>query len=218
MDRSQLFSNVYQNFGGEEMSQGQQIGFNQVTDDLGYSPVQIALELSKQNSAEAINSSLFGDSQGGSEQATGVTPTSLNGYPITQTFGNKSNIEVFSGGVNTGVDIGVPEKTPIALPSGRWQVEEVYDKASNNGYIGNSENRGYGNSLVVRNLDTGERLRFSHLSSVYTPSDTLSGGQIIGFSGRSGNATGPHIDVEYKNSQGQLEDFLKTNYAKELGL
>ncbi len=214
------FDQVYNAFGGQNMSAGQQVGFGQVTQDLGLSPVQVALEMAKKTSADAVNSSLesvpdFSSPISG--QSAKLQPKSLKGYPITQQFGNKSGVEVFSHGVNTGVDIGVPKNTPIALPEGTWKVVSAFSGAKN-GYVGDNENSGYGNSVLVRNIDTGETLRFSHLNSVNLPSDTLKGGDVIGLSGRTGNTTGNHLDLEYKNSNGQLGDFLQTNYAKSLGL
>ena len=62
-----------------------------------------------------------------------------------------------------GIDIGVNEGTPVHLPQGNWKVESVYNNARGKGYIGNGENSGYGNSVLARNLDTGEAYRFSHL-------------------------------------------------------
>lgn len=208
---SPIFNQVYNLLGGQNMNQGQQMALSQVSSDLGLSPVQIATELAKQQSADTINNSL------------GIAPTSnqsayLKGFPITQQFGVVNpQTEVFSKGINTGVDIGVPKNTPVSLPNGKWQVVSAFNGAKG-GYIGDNENQGYGNSVVVKNVDTGETLRFSHLSQLNIPSDTLQGGQVIGLSGATGNVTGPHLDVEYHNSKGQLQDFLSTPYAKEVGL
>lgn len=136
--------------------------------------------------------------------------------PVTQNYGNSNpGVEVFSHGINTGADLGTKVGTPVSLPAGRWQVLEAYDKAKN-GYIGDNENSGYGNSVKVKNLATGETLRFSHLSKVSPiPGQILQGGQ-IGDTGATGNVTGPHLDLEYTNEKGQLEDVLKSSYGKYL--
>lgn len=105
-------------------------------------------------------------------------------------------IERFSSGINTGTDIGVPVGTPITLPQGRWDVQESYSGARGRGYIGNPENRGYGNSALVRNVDTGEQFRFSHLLQSLVQAGQRLGGGIIGYSGATGNVTGPHVDIE----------------------
>lgn len=139
-----------------------------------------------------------------------------NAVPVTQAYGNSNpNVEVFSHGVNTGADFGVSLGTPVNLPSGNWKVVDSFDQAKN-GYIGDNENKGYGNSILVKNIETGETLRFSHLSQVGVKlGDILTGGH-IGQTGDTGNASGPHLDVEYKNSQGNLGDVLQSPYGKYL--
>lgn len=139
--------------------------------------------------------------------------------PITQAFGNYNpNIEVFSkSGVNSGTDFGVGEGTPVAVPDGQWKVLQTYDKAQGKGYIGNKENSGYGNSVLVQNPATGEKLRLSHLSQVgVKEGDVIEGGSIIGASGSTGNVTGAHLDLEFFNALGQLADILQSSYAKGL--
>lgn len=136
--------------------------------------------------------------------------------PITQSFGQKSKYDVFSKGVNYGVDFGVPSGTPITLPEGEYRVVETYAKSKNQGRIGNATNRGYGNSVLVEDVNTGEKLRFSHLSQVNVkPGETITGGQ-IGLSGRSGNASGDHLDLEYYKSNGQMADVMKSRYGQSL--
>ena len=144
--------------------------------------------------------------------------------PITQTFGQKSQYDVFSGGVNYGVDYGVKEGTPVGLPAGQWEVVEAFNQASGQGFIGNKENRGYGNSVLVRNTKTGESLRLSHLSKVSNirPGQVIPGGTVVGASGATGNVgsayggTGAHLDVEYRDSSGNLNDVLRTPYATQI--
>lgn len=143
---------------------------------------------------------------------------SLGRYAITQAFGVRNpGIEVFSrGGVNTGVDIGTPEGVPAMLPQGRWRIDEAFGAARGRGRIGDSTNRGYGNSILATNLDTGEQIRLSHLSQIgVRPGQVVNGG-VIGFTGATGNVTGPHLDIEYRNAQGQLADILASRYARYL--
>lgn len=215
-NRQALLDQTLSSFGGQSPNAGQQVAFNQVAGDLGYSPTDIALELSKQQSADSVNSSLGIDSFGSDSSVKSPSAT-LKGYPITQAFGNKSNVEVFSKGVNSGVDIGVPKNTPVFLPSGNWKVLSAFNGAKS-GYVGDNENSGYGNSVYVQNVDTGEKLRFSHLNTVNVPSSVMQGGQAVGLSGATGNVTGPHLDLEYYTPTGQLANFLNTSYAKEIGL
>jgi murein DD-endopeptidase MepM/ murein hydrolase activator NlpD len=145
-----------------------------------------------------------------------VLPTKA---PITQGFGNYNpGIEVFNkSGINTGTDFGIKEGTPLALPPGQWQVVDAYNQASGKGFIGNKQNNGYGNSVLVKNTNTGETMRFSHLSGVNVqPGKIYGGGTVIGASGATGNVTGSHLDLEYKTAMGVLSDVMKSPYAKYL--
>lgn len=136
--------------------------------------------------------------------------------PITQDYGNYNpGVEVFSGGTNTGADFGTAEGTPINAPKDAWIVVDAFNGAKN-GYIGDNENQGYGNSIVLKNIGTGEKMRFSHLSEVNVKPGDIVSGDNIGKTGKTGNVTGPHLDAEYYNSQGQLGDILQSPYKSYL--
>jgi murein DD-endopeptidase MepM/ murein hydrolase activator NlpD len=138
---------------------------------------------------------------------------------INQAFGNYNpGIERYSkDGRNYGVDFGVKEGTPLALPPGEWKVVQAFAGAKGKGRIGDSTNSGYGNSVLVLNTKTGEMMRFSHLQSVnLSEGSVYKGGTIFGRSGATGNVTGPHLDLEYKDSGGQLRDIMSSQYAKYL--
>lgn len=132
---------------------------------------------------------------------------------VSQRFGNKSNVEVFSGGFNRGTDIAIPVGTKVTLPEGEWHIVESFGGAKRSGYVGNNDNRGYGNSIVARNRMTGEMIRLSHLSKIgVKPGQLIKGGQVIALSGHTGNSTGPHLDIEYYDSNGRLKDILSSKY------
>ena len=91
-----------------------------------------------------------------------------------------------------GVDLAVPVGSPVTAMK-RGEVA----------YAG--EMRGYG--LVIM-IDHGPRLRtvYGHLSEVAVrKGDVVAGGQVIGKSGRSGNATGAHLHFEIQR-WGRQED------------
>jgi len=135
---------------------------------------------------------------------------------ITQRFGNKNPIEKFSGGVNYGTDIGVPKGTKVSVPPGKWKVIEAYAGAEEGK---SAVNRGYGNSILVQNQETGEKMRFSHLSQVgVRPGEIVDGNKIVGATGSTGNSTGPHLDLEMYDRSGRLIDILNTPYSSYLGL
>lgn len=135
---------------------------------------------------------------------------------ITQRFGNRNPIEKFSGGVNYGTDIGVPRGTKVSVPPGKWKVIEAYAGAEEGK---SAVNRGYGNSILVQNQETGEKMRFSHLSQVgVRPGEIVDGNKIVGATGSTGNSTGPHLDLEMYDRSGRLIDILNTPYSSYLGL
>lgn len=141
-----------------------------------------------------------------------VIPTDTK---VTQSFGNRNPIERFSNGINRGTDFSVKVNTPLSVPAGDWMVAESFNGASGGG-VGNSSNRGYGNSVVLVNRMTGERIRYSHLNSVNAkPGQLVKSGDVIAYSGSTGNSTGPHLDVEYYNSQGQLSNILSSKYKSQ---
>lgn len=151
--------------------------------------------------------------QGGKEAierfAGGILPTQA---PVTQTF-NNYNPALYKGITkdmrNKGVDFGVKEGTPVSLPDGNWIVKEA---STNNGF-----NRGYGNSVMVENEETGERMRMSHLSRVNVlPGQKIRGGSLVGLSGATGNVTGPHLDLEFYDGQGRIGDVTKSRYGQQL--
>jgi len=136
----------------------------------------------------------------------------------TQVYGQKSPYEYFSNGINYGNDYPVAAGSAINLPQGNWKVIQSYNGAApNSGGERNGTNSGYGNSVLVQNLTTGEQLRFSHLNSVNVQQGQTINGGLIGHSGFTGNATGPHLDVEYYKKAGQqASDLLSSSYAQQL--
>jgi murein DD-endopeptidase MepM/ murein hydrolase activator NlpD len=144
---------------------------------------------------------------------------SLGDYAVTQAFGVRNPaIEVFSkGGINTGLDIGTPENTGLFGLPGKWRVDEAFSGAKGRGRIGDATNSGYGNSVLITNLETGEQFRFSHLNGLNVkPGQMLSAGQLFAATGATGNVTGPHLDIEYRNARGQMADPMSNPYLRYL--
>jgi hypothetical protein len=135
-------------------------------------------------------------------------------FEITQEFGQASQYDTQTGGVNYGRDYATPPGTPVSLPKGKWRVVNIYDQADpQGGSLNTWDNQGYGNSVLVKNEDTGEYQRFSHLSDVHVQPDQIVNGGVIATTGASGHVTGPHLDQEVYDSQGNLIDPRKTPYA-----
>jgi murein DD-endopeptidase MepM/ murein hydrolase activator NlpD len=187
------------------------VDYNQLKKQ-GYSPTQIEGYLSSNPGTTLKNAPTNWDA--GIVQNT-IIPKAA---PITERFGqNQPGVEVFSHGFTSGTGIGVKTGTPLATPPGKWKVVESYDQAPQKGYIGNGAGQGWGNNVVIQNEQTGESLRYSHLSDVHVAQgDEINGSRVIGLSGQSGNTTGDHLNLEYIDPKGQPGDVLQSQYAKYL--
>lgn len=110
-----------------------------------------------------------------------VWPT--DGYTITSPFGWRS----FGGGqFHPGVDIGVPVGTPVY--------------ATNDGTVMSAgwNSGGYGNWVEIDN-GSGITTVFGHMSRVVAhDGEIVAKGQLIGYSGATGDATGPHLHYEVR--------------------
>jgi murein DD-endopeptidase MepM/ murein hydrolase activator NlpD len=137
------------------------------------------------------------------------------GLTITQRFGNP-NARLYGrdrrgrANINRGVDISkAPGQPQMAPGEGKWVVQSVY--------TGNDFNTGWGRSVVIKNLDTGETIRRSHLDKVYATPGQVVTGKPLGTTGRTGRTTGFHADVEYTDPKGRLSDYTKSRYIKYEG-
>ncbi len=100
------------------------------------------------------------------------------------------------GGVRTqgihgynGIDIAAPVGTPV-LASAAGTVIVAKEGGWNGGY----------GSYVVIEHDNGSQTLYSHESSVVVfVGQTVVQGQVIGYVGASGKATGPHVHFEIRN-------------------
>jgi murein DD-endopeptidase MepM/ murein hydrolase activator NlpD len=113
------------------------------------------------------------------KQGSGQLIWPVNG-PVTGSFG-----EVRPGHLHAGIDIAVPEGTPIrAADSGRVALM---------GWVG-----GYGNYTCIQHTASMSTC-YGHQSSFSTSNGaSVSQGQVIGLSGNTGNSTGPHLHFEVR--------------------
>jgi len=99
--------------------------------------------------------------------------------PITSPFGPRW------GGFHPGIDIGVPEGTPIEAAAAGTVI-----------YCGWES--GYGN-LVVIDHHNGIATAYAHQSRIAVGCDqNVSQGEVIGYSGCTGFCTGPHLHFEVR--------------------
>jgi len=113
-----------------------------------------------------------------------------NSFCITQFFGNTSfstkNPQIYNGHGHNAIDIAVPIGTPIhAALSGK-----ILD-TGNTDLVKNCYS--FGKWVMIDHGD-GINTMYAHLSEInVSPGQKVSTGQIIGLSGMTGYATGPHI-------------------------
>ena len=110
--------------------------------------------------------------------------------PITSPYGLR--LVGWSPEVHRGVDIAVPDGTPVVAMSGGTVI-----------FAGRQN--GYGLLVVLRHHGSTRTL-YGHLSQLRVKQgDRVEGGQVIGLSGHSGNARGPHLHFEVQR-WGAAED------------
>lgn len=105
-------------------------------------------------------------------------------YTVTTPYGVRGN---WAAGFHTGSDFACPTGTPVYA---------VYD-----GTVVDLNTWGadYGNHIILK---VGEaEWGFCHLSRIIVAKGALvKSGQVIGYSGATGNVTGPHLHLEYRTN------------------
>ena len=85
--------------------------------------------------------------------------------------------------VHTGIDFPVSYGTPVM--------------AATDGTVRTQWNSAYGNMAIVTSPD-GTETWYCHLSSTKIRSGSVKAGDVIAYSGNSGNSTGPHLHFEVR--------------------
>lgn len=89
------------------------------------------------------------------------------------------------GGIHAGMDIAMPENTPLQAPVAGI-VMEAY------------KSDGWGGTVVIK-TPSGEEVRIAHLNSFNVKKDdVVTKGMVIAKSGNTGNSTGPHLDLRVR--------------------
>ena len=111
---------------------------------------------------------------------------------ITSKFGGRNSPGGIGSTNHKGVDIGTPMGTPVlAAKAGKvtWA----------------SWNGGYGNCVIISH-GKGNSTLYGHLSSYNVKvGDSVSQGQVIAYSGNTGNSTGPHLHFGIKENDSWVD-------------
>ena len=135
----------------------------------------------------------------------GVLAYPLDNVRITQYFGATVDAKrLYVSGTHGGIDFGASIGTPIrAALSGTVTTTEVANIRSG---------CQYGKFVLLKHAN-GLSTIYGHMSSVaVTPGETVMTGDVIGYSGETGYATGPHLHFGVYATQG-----IKIVTADQLG-
>jgi murein DD-endopeptidase MepM/ murein hydrolase activator NlpD len=114
----------------------------------------------------------------------------VTGYHLTARFGQRSGLW---STVHTGLDFAGPSGSTIVAVAGGTVVSADYEGA-------------YGNRTVIR-LDDGTEIWYCHQSRFGVKvGDQVGPGDVIGYTGSTGNVTGPHLHLEVHPGGGPAVD------------
>ncbi|MFD9359116.1 M23 family metallopeptidase [Streptomyces sp. NPDC060031] len=111
-------------------------------------------------------------------------------HGLSATFGQAGGMWM---SVHTGIDFPVSYGTPVM--------------AATDGTVRTQFNSAYGNMAIVTAAD-GTETWYCHLSSTKIRSGKVKAGDVIAYSGNSGNSTGPHLHFEVRPGGGAAIDPL----------
>ncbi|MFF0739826.1 peptidoglycan DD-metalloendopeptidase family protein [Streptomyces sp. NPDC004111] len=111
----------------------------------------------------------------------------------------------WSSGYHTGVDFRASSGTSVKAVGAGTVVSAGWGGA-------------YGNEVVIRHND-GHYSQYAHLSALNVRSgQSVTGGQQIGYSGSTGNSTGPHLHFEIRTGPGYGSDIDPLSYLRQKGV
>lgn len=140
---------------------------------------------------------------GGQDDLTKPTTTygkPLSGNPpITSPFGIVRFVQTASGKSASygkphgGIDYGVGEGTPLYAVTDGVVGDTPYDSS------------GFGNYVMINDAD-GYEAYYGHMTSKAVSGGTkVKAGDLVGYSGNSGNSTGPHLHFEVRKSGQKID-------------
>ena len=134
----------------------------------------------------------------------------LKKFTLTQYFGNTDfatrNPQIYKGKGHNGIDMAAPIGTPLLAPAngtiiGTGDTDKTCKGAS------------YGKWILLRH-DNGLSTIYGHLSLVKAKEgERVSSGEVIGYTGKTGYSTGPHLHFSVVATQGVQVSYLKSKVA-----
>ncbi len=122
-------------------------------------------------------------------QAANTWQVPVSSYTLTARFGEKGS---WARGWHTGLDFAGPVGQDVRAAKAGTVVESGYQGA-------------YGNTVVIDH-GNGYKTRYAHLNRTPNVSvgQQVTGGQVIGALGNTGNSSGPHLHFEVMTSGGDF--------------
>lgn len=116
----------------------------------------------------------------------------IKGYaPVTLGFG-----EVFQGVSHRGIDFGVSEGTPVLAAAAGTVLQSGFQAG------------GYGWHVILIHAD-GSGTVYAHLCRQgLTVGTSVVAGAIVGYSGNTGNSSGPHLHFEYRRTASYISSVV----------
>ncbi|MET9861182.1 peptidoglycan DD-metalloendopeptidase family protein [Streptomyces smyrnaeus] len=148
------------------------------------------------------SSSEAGQDAGAGAGVQWVRPVVHPGVRVSQPYGVRGN---WAAGHHTGVDLAVPEGTPVRSVGPGTVVFAGWAGA-------------YGKAVTVRMPD-GKYILFAHLSEIHvTTGAVVRPGTWVGLSGNTGRSTGPHLHFEVRAGRGYGSDIDPVRYLAAHGV
>jgi murein DD-endopeptidase MepM/ murein hydrolase activator NlpD len=127
--------------------------------------------------------------------------------PVASSFGERIDPINGEGAFHSGLDIDAPYGTPVRAAAGGAVMDA-------------SMGAGYGREVVLNHGHDVETV-YGHLSAIaVVPGQHVTQGQVIGYVGQSGRATGPHLHYEVRvhNVPVNPHKYLRVTYEQVTNL
>jgi len=186
-----------------------------LTDDVSQQQVKLSIDQFYALRAQALSGQVTRALEGGLTPSFAGDWTQLADAPsiwpvegrVGSSFGEREDPFNGEGKFHTGIDIEAPSGTPVRA-------------AADGDVSGASMGAGYGREVVL-NHGHDVLTIYAHLSAIAVlPGQHVIRGQVIGYVGQSGHATGPHLHYEVRvhNVPVNPHKYLRTTYAQVAAL
>ena len=142
----------------------------------------------------------------------GLSGSSGLRIPTTSGYMSAGTWAYPSGALHLGMDLALPMYTPLYAPADGVILYAATPVGDAGGYLGNWSGWPYGggNTICMLCMSNGQLygVSFCHLSSriVVRPSQMVHQGDILAYSGNTGNSTGPHTHIELFPIKGSFQE------------